>query len=301
MKGYKAMKTNLVLPAGFLIALLAGVLVPYNANSRLATNVDPDISGEEIQALVVEDFEKGEIGENGWDLTSTPKPYVKEGEEEKNPVPLLEIKYIKAGPNDMAVEEWSLTDKGKEKEQCLGVRFQFRYSAPNSVHILVPPEVDWKEGTPVKRYNPRTRQDEQERGVQLPGRAQAISMWVHGRGKPYNMEVWVKDYLGATHILKMGSINFVGWRPMKVYIPSYVPQSTNTYPQTRISRITRFVLRADVNLNADDKNALTEETFVFFDQLKVLTDTYEVNFDGNNLHKLWDGGSGGNQNGGGAQ
>jgi len=274
--------------AGMMTIAFCAVMMPRDAVSKIVTNVPSDISGEELKALVVEDFEQGELGEKGWMLETVPREYKKAKEdpklEKKNPVPLLEVKFIKGSPNDLIAEEWSLTELGKKKEQCLGLRFKFRYPGPNSVHLLVPLEISWKEKKPVYTYNPSTRRDEQERGIQLPGQSKAISLWVHGRGNPYDLEVWVKDFRGDTHILKFGSVNFVGWRPMKVFIPGSVPQSFESYPQTRVTKITKFVLRAQ---ESAEREELVQATYFFFDQLKVLTDTYEVNFDGNELHKAF--------------
>lgn len=274
--------------AGVMTIAICAVIIPRDAVSKIVTNVPSDISGEELKALVVEDFEQGELGEKGWAVETTPREFKKAKDdpklEKKNPVPLLELKFIKGSPNDLVAEEWSLTELGKKKEQCLGLRFKFRYPGPNSVHILVPLEVSWKDKKPVFTYNASTRKDEQERGIQLPGQSKAISLWVHGRGNPYDLEVWVKDYKGDTHILKFGSVNFVGWRPLKVFIPASVPQSFESYPQTRITKITKFVLRAQ---ESSEGREMTENTYFFFDQLKVLTDTYEVNFDGSELHKAF--------------
>lgn len=275
-----------------------GLMTSKNADSKIVTNVEADISGDALKAVVVEDFEKGSIAksivDDGWFVKSTPKKYANESIEKKmkrkNPVPVLDLKFLGGAPNDMQVEEWSLTDLGKAKTKILGVRFKFRYPGHNSIHILPPKEVDWKSKKPVLRYNPSTRKDEQERGIQLPGKSKALSIWVHGRGNPYRMEIWVKDYRGDTHILKIGSVNFVGWRPMKVSIPGRVPQSYESYPQTRVTKIVRFVLRSEIQRHAEE---LTENTYFFFDQLKVLTDTYEVNFDGSSLHDSFDKGSSG--------
>ncbi len=275
---------------GFVVLLAFVLIMPGALISKIVTNVPSDISGEAIKAVVIEDFEKGEISDKGWVVKTIPKEY-KKGEEgntkkRKNPVPILSLKFIKGSPNDLVAEEWSLTELGKNTERCLGVKFKFRYPGFNSVHILPPLEVDWKSKKPALTYNPSTRQDEQEKGIQLPGQAKAISIWVHGRGNPYDLEVWVKDYRGDTHILKFGSVNFVGWRPMKVYIPASIPQSYESYPQTRVTKITRFVLRAQINAHREE---LIQDTYFFFDQLKVLTDTYEVNFDGSDLHDVFDG------------
>ena len=71
---------------------------------------------------------------------------------------------------------------------------------------------------------------------------------------------------------------------MKVFIPASIPQSYESYPQTRVTKITRFVLRAQDSASGAE---LIENTYFFFDQLKVLTDTYEVNFDGSDLHRAF--------------
>ncbi len=272
-----------------VMALIFG-FAPKNADSKIITNVPSDISGEELKAAVIEDFETAEVGDKGWTIQSTPKQFTK-GESEdkyksKNPVPVLELKVIKGGPNDMNVEEYSLTGLGKKKEKVLGAKFKFRYPGNNTVHIIAPPELTWKDKQVVQTYNPSTRKEEQERGLQLPGKARGISLWVHGRGNPYDLEVWVKDYRGDTHILKLGSVNFVGWRPLKVYIPTNVPQSFESFPQTRITKISRFVLRSQGNATAEE---LINDTYFFFDQIKALSDTYEVNFDGADLEKEFSG------------
>jgi len=275
------------------VALIS--VTPQRADSQLETNVPSDISGEGLWAVVVEDFEKTtaakSFAEDGWFVETTPKQLPDSNNDDKrklkNPVLTLDYKIMEGSPNDMQTENWSLTELGKEKQKCLGMRFKFRYPGYNSVHVLPPKEVDWKERTkPALTYNTSTKKEEQERAIQLPGRSKGISMWVHSRGKPYTLEVWIKDYKGNSHILQMGSLKFVGWRPMKAYIPSYIPQISDTYPQTRMTKITKFVIRANIMA---PKETLIEDTYVFFDQLKVLTDTYEVNFDGNDLHKKFDG------------
>ena len=273
-----------------LFTVCLGVLGTDTAQSKIITNVPADVSGDELKAIVIEDFENATLGDNGWKVDSVPKRFAKAETEQKlkmkNPVNRLEMKVIGGGPNDMNVEEWSLTDKGKKKEKCLGVAFQFKYPGKNEVHILAPPQVDWRDKTPKFTYNPSTGKDEQERGIELPGKSKGISIWVHGRGHPYTLEAWVKDYRGATHIIKFGSINFVGWRPMNADIPVFIPQEFQSFPQTRVTKITRFVIRAVPNAPREE---LMETTYFFFDQLKVLTATYELNFAENAPHKIFDG------------
>lgn len=282
-------------PIALIFALITafGLMTTQEAGSRTMTNVAPDISGDELRAVVVEDFEAAQvttdINGDGWYVTTTPKKYENAQAEEnlkrKDPVVTLEMKLVNGGPSDLAVEQWSITELGKTKEKVLGVKFKFRYPGPNVVNLFVPKELEWKSRKPFMRMNYATGKEEQERGIQLPGRSKALSIWVHGRGNPYDLEAWVEDYRGDTHIIKFGSTNFVGWRPMRANLPTSIPLSYESYPQTKVTRITKLVLRAQVNHHYEE---LTADTYYFFDQLKVLTDSYEVNFDGRELHDAFD-------------
>jgi hypothetical protein len=108
-------------------------------------------------------------------------------------------------------------------------------------------------------------------------------MWVQGRGHAYNLEVWLKDYRGNVHVLQMGSINFVGWKPMMVRVPVTFPIPPKALPQVNVTRLSEIVLRSQT-----DSPFLLEmmsDTYVFFDQIKVLTDDFEAYFDGLDLYK----------------
>jgi hypothetical protein len=291
------------------LCLTAAFIVAFGSKgySRIETNVPADLSGEETRAIVIEDFESskiaGSVEEDGWYITSNPKVYTKAKDEEtlkkKNPVMALDLKPVDGGPNDMKVEDaFSITGLGKEKKKIMGLKFRFRYPGSNVVTIEAPKEVDWKERTPVMTYDQALRTDVQERGLQIPGRAKAISLWVHGRGFPYTLELWVKGFRGDVHILERQSINFVGWRPMIFDVPQNIPQSSDSYPVTRTAKLVRMVIREVTSVGGEHSRTSARnasDIYVFFDQIKVLTDTYEVYFDGQDMHKAFEGGNSSNQ------
>jgi hypothetical protein len=248
------------------------------AYSKILTNVPADISSKELRAVVIEDFETA----SEWKVESTPK---KNPEPKKDPVPVLDLKFIEGGPSDMKTEVWSADKKGMEKKRLMGLHFRFKYQGYNRVDLIPPPEVQWDDPTKkVTSYDSRTQTYVQENAIQLPGQAKALSMWVHGRGNDFYLEAWVKDWKGEVHILKFGSLNYVGWKPLSVQIPPYIPQEVETYPQTKLLKIVRLVVRAT-------PDATTEDSYFFFDQLKVLTDVFEVSFDGQELDKAFKEGS----------
>ncbi|HEY1405267.1 MAG TPA: flagellar filament outer layer protein FlaA, partial [Spirochaetota bacterium] len=200
---------------------------------------------------------------SGWKVETTPKKFntTDENKKKKDPVEIIDLKAIKGAPADLVPEKWSSDNKGIKKDQILGLHFKFRYPGYNSVAIIPP------------------------QPIQFPGRVKGMSIWVNARGKDYTLEAIIKDYTGNTHIIKFGSLNFVGWKPLKAYIPTYIPQSTESYPQTKTLRLERFIIRSSPNEN-------NEEVYFFFDQLKVLTESFEVNFDGQDLDKAFKSDSG---------
>ena len=270
-----------------------------DADSKIITHVKGDVAENEWRAMVVEDFENFKIAANitddGWFISSTPNEYTKGDEEtkkKKNPVLKLDLRSIDGGSSDMRVEEESSpTGLGKEKKKVMGINFQFRYPGNNSVSIEPPFELDWKERTPVLTYDQALRKEVAERGVQLPGRIKSVSMWVHGRGFPYTLEIWIKDYKGDVHILSKQPVNFIGWQPISFDVPVYVPQTADTYPVTRVVKLVRIVLRETTRISGEVTRTTASNTtnaYIFLDQIKVLTDTYEVYFDGQELHRAFD-------------
>ncbi len=278
-------KRNIFIAVLIGAALALFFYAPKIAFSRIETNVSPDIGAEQLKALVVEDFEDdSKIGpEDGWRITTVPAVLKDPNRADKNPVDVLVQKIIPGRPSDMRPDVWSPNNKGvKNKDidkaqKVYGIHFRFKYPGYNSVSIEPP-------------VNPELRdeKDRPTRGIMLPGKARGLSIWVHSRGNEYKLEGWIQDYKGNVHILKFGSLDFVGWRPLKAYIPRNIPQAVDTYPQTKYIKLVRFVIRAE-------PDAGTEHVYMFFDQLRVLTDDYEVNFDGQDLDKAFGNGGASSQ------
>jgi len=109
--------------------------------------------------------------------------------------------------------------------------------------------------------------------ILLPGKARQLQIWVCGMMYRYTLEIYVEDYRGFQYCIDMGSLYFGGWQSMTRDIPSYIPQSEENYPKDRPLKITKIVVRSDPYERID-------RFFVYFDQIKVVTDVYTQLFDG---------------------
>ncbi|GAB1483822.1 flagellar filament outer layer protein FlaA [Treponema sp.] len=128
--------------------------------------------------------------------------------------------------------------------------------------------------------------------VEIPimGRARMLDLWVWGSNFNYYMEAYVRDYKGVVHAIDMGDLNFEGWKNLRINIPESIPQSRRTLPRRQGLTLVKFRIWTRPAERVDDFQ-------IYLDQLKVLTDTFESLFDGDELadpervQELWSGGS----------
>lgn len=258
-------------------SVLAAIPLLYSFNSlrgasTIKTLNGDDVDGAELRSVQVEGFES-----DAWTATVSPgdpeaipsvvddKGVAAPGEKWNSPEVAIKGEANKpCRPQNLAYDE--------SNKKCLGVRFKFIYPG-NNVVSLIPPATK-KIYRVLDELDQNNKPKVQEiSGLKLPGKVKAVSVWVLGRGNDYTLEAWIQDWKGSTHVLKMGSVNFVGWRPLTVKVPVNVPQDVDTYPQTKNLVLTKLVLRSRPSAN-------TEKVVVFFDAVKVLTDMYDVHFDG---------------------
>ncbi len=252
-----------------------------------------DISANELRAITLESWDETEwevfTDKDQMNYPTYPGANYNYEKEKETSQAYRAVKLLKgAYPRDVKYLDYS---KNKENLQVLGVKFRFTYAGNNEVTIRPPRTDKFK----VKRYkgfvsendfsSAEQKKDPSERpkpvvqeiyGIEFPGVAKAISVWVCGRGNDYDLESWIEDYKGETHILKMGNLNFVGWRPLVAKIPDHVPQFSDTYPATRTAIFKQFKIRSNPRSTGDT-------VVLFFDELRILTDAFEVHFDGADL------------------
>lgn len=285
--------------------ILAGVGISFHAvkgSAELKTAIGSDVTARELRAITVESWDRDftsrgyawEAYTNFDDVKAVAKP------EDYNPSwtgPQSErhVKLIKGTPQDIK------ENLSNENAYLFGLKFAFTFPGHNVVTIQPPSNIDqytverprpylsdmaltgqappptpcYKEAglSMINTNSARPQVVDCVTGIELPGIVKAVSLWINGRGQEYDLEGWIEDYKGDTHILQFGSLNFVGWRPLTANIPVYIPQDFNEYPQGKNLILKKFKIRARPNARVDT-------VYLFFDEIRVLTDVFDVHFDG---------------------
>lgn len=145
-----------------------------------------------------------------------------------------------------------------------------------------------RKGYNFLEYIPAQRDESGEmvpRSITLPGRVHHIDMWVWGSNFNYYVDIHVQDYRGIPHVLRLGDINFRGWRNLRIPVPHTIPQDSrftaeilagNVVSDARSLELTKIVLwtRPMERVNG---------FFVYFDEINVETDLFREPFDGEEL------------------
>jgi hypothetical protein len=119
-------------------------------------------------------------------------------------------------------------------------------------------------------------EDAEAAEIPIPGRVQIMDLWVWGSNFNYYLEAFLRDYQGVVHTIYVGSLAFEGWRNMRVPIPNNIPQSRRVLPKLESLSFVKFRLWTTPTERVDN-------FYIYFDQFKILTDTFESLFDGDRL------------------
>jgi hypothetical protein len=193
--------------------------------------------------------------------------------------------------NSWPVSLYGTAPKDAQKLTVMGVAMLFDRKEYNWVDVVPGEKSTAKDGSVT--YRPKE--------LSLTGRVQALDAWIWGSGFKYYIEAYVRDYRGIVHALNMGMLDFDGWRNVRVNVPTGIPQSKLTLPKREGLSLVKFRIWTTPNeavaVYGDDENVLdikstsekdkelpiSKAIFVYFDQIKVLTDTFETLYDGDNL------------------
>jgi hypothetical protein len=127
---------------------------------------------------------------------------------------------------------------------------------------------NWIDVYPVKEGEPFE--------IPMPGRTKYLDLWVWGSNLNFYVEAYVRDYQGVVHNIRLGDISYTGWKNLRVNIPNHVPQAKRIQPNLASLSFVKFRIWTRPTERVDD-------FYVYFKQFKVVTDTFESLFDGDEL------------------
>jgi hypothetical protein len=112
--------------------------------------------------------------------------------------------------------------------------------------------------------------------IPIPGRLSYLDLWVWGSNLNYYIEIYLRDYQGVVHNIHLGYIGFTGWQNMRVRVPNSIPQAKRVLPKLAGLTFVKFRIWTTPLERVDN-------FYIYFDQFKVLTDTFESLYDGDEL------------------
>lgn len=197
-----------------------------------------------LRKIILDDFEEAE----DWRVKST--------------TPLGEtktLKLVQRGLMKDVFDEKTVPDNGGdkiEKNHILGVKTFFAAKGFDRVELYPPHE------------------------FVIKGKVRQISVWVLGRKYRHTLFAKFRDYKDTTHNVRLGKLDFFGWRKLTATIPGYIPQST------------RFAL-LDKNLHfvslfvTSDNHEVAGDFYFYVDDLQVRADRSESKYPGSEIKDNW--------------
>ncbi len=161
-------------------------------------------------------------------------------------------------PNEKMPGQCPVTDKACETDpnMILGVKTYFNDRGFDRVEVYPPHE------------------------FVIKGKARQFSVWVLGRKYRHTLSIKLRDYRGKLHKLRLGRLDYFGWRKLTVTVPGWLPQST------RYSMIDKNLHFVSLYVTSDVHEV--PGTFYFYmDNLNVLVDRTESVYPGSEIKDNW--------------
>lgn len=114
----------------------------------------------------------------------------------------------------------------------------------------------------------------------IRGIGRQVSVWALGRSYRHTLYVKMRDYTGRIHHLRLGRLDYLGWRKLTVTIPGWIPQSTR---YALLDRNLRFVSLFVVS----DYHEVQGEFYFYLDELTMKVDKTEMEYPGSEITDTW--------------
>ena len=106
----------------------------------------------------------------------------------------------------------------------------------------------------------------------IRGKAKEIKVWALGRKFRHTLYVKLRDYRGNIHKLKMGRLDFWGWKELTVIVPGWLPQSPQYAMLDKNLHFVSFFIESYMY-------EVPGTFYTYLDNLRVITDLSEFTGD----------------------
>lgn len=114
----------------------------------------------------------------------------------------------------------------------------------------------------------------------IKGIGREVSIWVLGRNFRHTFYVKLRDYRGNTHTVRMGRLDFLGWKKLTATIPGWIPQSTRYSLMDRNLHFVSFFV-------VSDKHEIPGKFYFYVDDLKMKVDKTDTDYPGSQIKDTW--------------
>jgi hypothetical protein len=106
----------------------------------------------------------------------------------------------------------------------------------------------------------------------IRGKAKEMKVWALGRKFRHTLYVKLRDYRGNIHKLKVGRLDFWGWRELSVIVPGWLPQSPQYAMLDKNLHFVSFFVESDLY-------EVPGSFYTYLDNFRVITDLSEFTGD----------------------
>ncbi len=242
-----------------ILSILMGILIFLVGNGNLAVQAqdEPGKTGnQQVKTGLVWDWMNNFENSEDWRATAT----CPLGETKTRKIPGRPRIVNEDGTvTDVAIKDLGLEAAGEEKgkdengfehevKYVLGVRSYFMDRGFDRVEVFPPNEYI------------------------IRGKAKEVRVWALGRKFRHTLFIKLRDYRGNLHKLRLGRLDYWGWKELSVVVPGWLPQSTRYALLDKNLQFVSFFVESDTYE--------VPGTFYFYlDNFRIRTDLSEFTGD----------------------
>ena len=154
------------------------------------------------------------------------------------------------------VESYSIEQEPNNPNHILGVRTHFRLMGEDVIEVKPPHD------------------------YVVPDNVRLFSVWVLGRNFRHVLYIKLRDYRGRVHKLKLGRLDFLGWRKLIVSVPDWLPQTTRFSSLDKKLHFVSFFVQSW-------HHEKPGKFYFYLDGFRVLADSYNLDYPGSQIKDNW--------------